>query len=969
MNEKPGILKILEQVLEGPGRGHLVVDLVIIPLLLLLVLLAPPISLWSRLNPSVGQTIQAQQGGTVFEGDGTQLTIPPGTLKGDVQVSLTSFPQVNFLAKSAGNDEAHRAADAIPLYLRLTSPYYQFETRGEEVKQAILVIPVPTGAEPWDTLDLYGWDGASWRFLPSALTYQKAYQDAQIIADLTWLPKAVAAMQTRPRGFAVSAWLPAGEQMDTLSGDVLVEMNPQGLYLQGGGAIGGQIQRGWTSDARFIVVPSISNVDPDGVARIDLLNNILIDDEARNHHIAEIARLVKTNMYAGVDIRYQGLIKEPGLREDFTRFMTDLAAALHQDYKLLSVTVERPTQVSADTWDTGAYDWVALGQVVDGFKVEGVQDYEVYRQQMPVLLRYATGKVDRAKLQLVVSTYSADRSADGQVTLRTYSDVLHTASRVEIKNPQEKYYPGDTLSFHLPYLASPEGTLAVDEPTQMIKFTYRTYGGVDHTVWIENAHSVANKLGLVERFNLRGVAVRNLLSDRNDGHIWSVMSVFRETMVAKVPQAEPITVVWDINGNEVPGASGPEMNWKLDQTGDYTVTASLVDGVGKVSSNVTVQVVEKPTPTPTPTPTPPPPTPTPTKKSGGGTAPTKTPSGGGGTAPPTKTFAGFAYGFCAHMYGVDMGATIGKVKGAGFGWVKIQVPWKDFEGAPGQINWGPLDAVVDACAGGGVKLFMSVVKAPMWARPASEDKGHDGLPENADTFGNFIGALAARYKGRVGAYEVWNEQNLGTETGMKPSVDRYMPLLKVAYRRIKAADPNALVISGALTPVGYTDYVHAIEDVVFMREMNSKGLKSNCDGVGVHASGFDNPPWADPWGKIGASGFQGHPSFYFRHYENLYKAFGGGKQIWITEGGWSSMYNPPAGYEYAASITEEMQATYAVKAFETAKQAGYIAGFMYWNLNYCVPVVPAGDEKSGFAVLGPNGAPRASYNALAGMPK
>ncbi|MBU1878739.1 MAG: cellulase family glycosylhydrolase, partial [Chloroflexi bacterium] len=817
MNEKPGILKSLEQVLEGPGRRHLVVDLVIIPLLLLLVLLAPPISLWSRLNPDIGgQTITAQ-GGTVFEGDGTQLTIPPDTLKGDVQVALHSTPQIDFLAQSTGDDETSRANRAIPPYLRLTSPYYQFQTRGQEVNQAVLVIPVPTGAEPWDTLDLYGWDGQSWRFVPSNLTYQEAYQDAQVIADLTWLPQAVGVMQTRSRGFAVSAWLPTDEYMDQLSGDILVEMNPQGLTLQGDGAIGGQPQRGWTTDSRFIVVPSISNVDAEGVVRIDLLNNVLIDEESRNRHIAAIVDLVQTNMYAGIDIRYRGLAQDAGLREDLTRFMTDLAAALHQEYKLVSITVETPTQVSADMWDTGSYDWAALGQVVDIFKLEGVQNPATYNAQMPDLLRYATRNVSRTKLQLVVSTYSIDELAGGQeTTLRPYKDVLHIATQVEVLEPQETYYPGDTVRFAMPYLAASDGQLAMDEQTGMIKFVYEGEDNAAHVVWLENANSIAKKLGLVERFNLRGVAVRNLLSDKNDSHIWTVMSVFRETMVAKVPEAAPIQVAWDINGNQVPGADGPSMNWKVEETGNYTVTGSLVNGVGKVSSNVTVQVVEKPTPTPTPTPIPPTPTPKPA-----GPAPTAKPSGGGGTVPAPKTFPGFAYGFCAHMYGVDMGATIGKVKGAGFNWVKIQVPWKDFEGAPGQINFGGLDPVVDACASTGTKLFMSVVKAPMWARPNFEDKGHDGMPGDAAAFGNFMAALAVRYKGRVQAYEVWNEQNLGTETGKKPSVDRYMPLLKVAYSRIKAADPGALVISGALTPVGYSDYVNAIDDVEFMKGMKN----------------------------------------------------------------------------------------------------------------------------------------------------
>ena len=48
--------------------------------------------------------------------------------------------------------------------------------------------------------------------------------------------------------------------------------------------------------------------------------------------------------------------------------------------------------------------------------------------------------------------------------------------------------------------------------------------------------------------------------------------------------------------------------------------------------------------------------------------------------------------------------------------------------------------------------------------------------------------MAARYQGRVRAYEIWNEQNLYYEWGNEPiDPGRYMELLKLAYTAIKAA--------------------------------------------------------------------------------------------------------------------------------------------------------------------------------------
>ena len=44
----------------------------------------------------------------------------------------------------------------------------------------------------------------------------------------------------------------------------------------------------------------------------------------------------------------------------------------------------------------------------------------------------------------------------------------------------------------------------------------------------------------------------------------------------------------------------------------------------------------------------------------------------------------------------------------------------------------------------------------------------------------------------------------------------------------------------------------------------------------------------------------------------------GGKQIWLTEFGWTT-YNTAPGYEYGQLISDQQQADYLVRAFQKGK--------------------------------------------------
>jgi hypothetical protein len=293
---------------------------------------------------------------------------------------------------------------------------------------------------------------------------------------------------------------------------------------------------------------------------------------------------------------------------------------------------------------------------------------------------------------------------------------------------------------------------------------------------------------------------------------------------------------------------------------------------------------------------------------------------------------------------------------------------------------------VDSASAAGIKLLFSVVKAPAWARPAGDTD--QGPPADPNTYGEFIKAMAARYKGRVQAYEIWNEQNLYYEWGglNRPNAREYMALLKVAYGAVKSVDSGATVVSGALTPTG-APLPWAIDDFAYLEQMYQLGLKNYCDAVGVHPSGYNVPPdttWqqaCDVITKDGA-GYRGpcnspHHSWSFRStmegYRNIMVTYGdSGKRLWPTEFGWASVDGlgvPPAtNYEFAADNTEAEQAQYTVRAYQMAKNWGWVGPMFLWNLNFG-PICGAGDEKSAWAIVRPDWSMRQTFAGLANMPK
>jgi hypothetical protein len=356
-------------------------------------------------------------------------------------------------------------------------------------------------------------------------------------------------------------------------------------------------------------------------------------------------------------------------------------------------------------------------------------------------------------------------------------------------------------------------------------------------------------------------------------------------------------------------------------------------------------------------------------------SPTVTPAplGPGGLPYPLKT-ATLQFGVAAHLFYVNRALPLRRTQEAGFGWLRQQIHWSDHEGPPGRYAWGELDAVVSAVHAAGLNLLLSVVSAP---RFYTANGGH-GMPKDPKKLGNFVAALTKHYLGKVQAIEIWNEQNLAVENGGRVAVSdagHYVELLKVAYTRIKAVDPSVYVIAGPPSSTGITKASVAIDDITYYKAMyDYQGgiIRDYLDAQAVHPGGSANPPdtlWPDNPSQ--AKGWTDHPTFYFRHVEDVRSLMVehglGDHQIWITEFGWATR-NTSHGFEFGNQVSFEQQAEYTVGAMRRAKeQYPWVGAMFLWNLNFAILRARSGQprhEQASFGILNADGSPRPVFLAI-----
>lgn len=198
------------------------------------------------------------------------------------------------------------------------------------------------------------------------------------------------------------------------------------------------------------------------------------------------------------------------------------------------------------------------------------------------------------------------------------------------------------------------------------------------------------------------------------------------------------------------------------------------------------------------------------------TAPTPTPTI---PAPPDRGLFGVQV-FEADIEAVQQGA----VNAAGARWARTRALWAAVEpqdSSPPARNWTMSDAVVGVAAAKKLKIILNLYQNPGWA--ATTVCGPvDRVP--LQRFGAFVADVVERYDAdgvddapgspRVDAYELYNEPDFDRQAraenpefgdppdgyggcfGHDPAA--YADVLREGYRAVKASDPTAQVIFGAV---------------------------------------------------------------------------------------------------------------------------------------------------------------------------
>lgn len=232
---------------------------------------------------------------------------------------------------------------------------------------------------------------------------------------------------------------------------------------------------------------------------------------------------------------------------------------------------------------------------------------------------------------------------------------------------------------------------------------------------------------------------------------------------------------------------------------------------------------------------------------GGGSSSTGSPSAPAASinAEPIANLATGAFGISTGVQlfneqPAKIDSDIAGIARLGAHWIRTAVRWDRVEpDSADSDDWSTPDRIVADAQKGGVELIINLTGTPKWARPSGAPASQ--FAPDLHTYAAFAGKLAARYQGKVAAYELGNEPN-HTKSFAEPDPKLYEQVLELSYPLIKAADPDALVLTGGLGGKSGKGVLGGDE---FLAGLYKAGAKPFFDGVSYHPYTYPLLPSAD----------------------------------------------------------------------------------------------------------------------------
>lgn len=234
------------------------------------------------------------------------------------------------------------------------------------------------------------------------------------------------------------------------------------------------------------------------------------------------------------------------------------------------------------------------------------------------------------------------------------------------------------------------------------------------------------------------------------------------------------------------------------------------------------------------------------------------------------------------------------------------VAWPSIEPSPGAFNFNRLDRYVDIAASQGLALILPLGLSPRWAsaRPDEESAygpGQAAEPADIAAWERYVTALATRYKGKISAYEIWNEPN--AVFFYSGSISKLVELTCAAHRLIRSIDPGAQIVSPGAT------YQEA--GAQWLDEFLAAGGGACVDIIGFHfyTQAHEAPEALVPISAAVRAAMR-------RHQQDA-------KPLWNTESGWFVQNRSiPVGVPWRV-LGPQTAANYAARALILGRSLGF----------------------------------------------
>jgi hypothetical protein len=348
-----------------------------------------------------------------------------------------------------------------------------------------------------------------------------------------------------------------------------------------------------------------------------------------------------------------------------------------------------------------------------------------------------------------------------------------------------------------------------------------------------------------------------------------------------------------------------------------------------------------------------------------------------GTSDPCRAQRQLQFGVGTHISAVEPTRTELATLDATF---RDDVPWSRIERTPGHLEYAASFSSLDQIVTDALKRN----KQPLIVLP-NGNKIYDGggqvtSPEAVAAYARYAQFVAHQLKGRVTQFEIWNEWEEGSgapkNAPNKGDPVAYANLLRAAYPAVKAGNPDAVVIAGAIAGSD-TPWVQKFVQAGGLRYLDGFSIHPyvHCNaavpGAPTHLNISSLPKHVAAGGSALVSAstsaelrpIGGTPEQSIALVDQLKTTLDGvsaGRPIpiYVTEIGWPTSVGQ-------CGIPDAVAAAYLQRFMLLAAARPYIAGVWWYDLVDDGP--DPGNREHRFGLLHQDHTPKPAYNALAAL--